>query len=991
MKLHISPTLSDVHERGSIWQIMTAQRQYLPNYGIEVVEDAEQADMFLAHIGKRGIPRVDVLQLHGLHWTADWPMRAAKDKINRMIIEAAREARRILVPSEWVAMPFKRDMRLSPTVIGHGIEVKQWSPSDTAGDYVLWNKTRVDAVCDPEPAIELARRGFNVVSTFADGKTKLPNLMLTGRISHERMRTLVQQAGVYLSTTIETFGIGTLEALACGVPVVGYDWGNNPAIVRHGLDGFLVPPGDVDALEDACRAALAARPALSRNAVERARAFDWPVVMERYAEAIWEVAAEQVGERHGVAVVIPCYNYARYVGKAIESVLGQSRPVEEIIVVDDGSTDESRAVIENYAAQHKRVRAVFQKNQGVAAARNNGIALAQQPLVVCLDADDELMPNFVNVLHAAMVRDRGLGIAYTGLLVHHEESGRRQVNPWPPKFEWVTQTNVSTPPSNCVPSACMFRREMWRRAGGYRQVHAPGEDAEFWTRGLAVGFKALRVTNEPLYTYRRHGEDAASRRLKYKPIDRYLPWMLDNDFPMAAPAQEQPKIRSYAQPVVSVVIPVGPAHAGYVDGALVSVVGQTMREWEVVVVNNSGADLPERMMAPFPFARVVEVREQKGAGIARNAGLQAARAPLVLFLDADDLLLPDALEELLKLYSEGHASYVYGDWIEVESRLVRESLDYDQRRTRVEQLHPVTALVERDKALEVGGFDEELLTWEDIDFYIKLAVAGYCGLRLRKPVLAVRRKSGERGQYAQQHGAAEVLPILRERYGEVDMAGCCGGGRNTLLEAKRALGMRTTRAPRRRPVERTEVPMGKVRMQYTGKNRGAVTYLGKYRGGANATCRYADVDPQDVAALRSFGVWEEVAGRKTKVESQKSKDVDQGKKTEDRRPATKGRKPATAFKLLEVVEEKSPVAEVETAMVLDADLLAGIPVGELEGDGITSVHVKALLLGGFDTLAQVDAASYKDLEGLKGIGQATIGKLREKIVEVQELLDEARI
>src|SRR3712207_1908731 len=89
-----------------------------------------------------------------------------------------------------------------------------------------------------------------------------------------------------------------------------------------------------------------------------------------------------------VSVVIPCYNQAHFLGEAIESVLAQSYPNVEIIVVDDGSTDATSEVARSYP----KVRLVRQENQGLSGARNAGLARSEGEYVVFLDADDRLLP-----------------------------------------------------------------------------------------------------------------------------------------------------------------------------------------------------------------------------------------------------------------------------------------------------------------------------------------------------------------------------------------------------------------------------------------------------------------------------------------------------------------------------------------------------------------------------------------------------------------------
>src|SRR5215210_2105808 len=89
-----------------------------------------------------------------------------------------------------------------------------------------------------------------------------------------------------------------------------------------------------------------------------------------------------------VSVIIPCYNQAHFLGEAIESVLGQSYPNFEIVVVDDGSPDDTAEV----AARYPEVRYICQDNQGLSAARNTGLGQSEGEYVVFLDADDRLLP-----------------------------------------------------------------------------------------------------------------------------------------------------------------------------------------------------------------------------------------------------------------------------------------------------------------------------------------------------------------------------------------------------------------------------------------------------------------------------------------------------------------------------------------------------------------------------------------------------------------------
>ncbi|HEV8145511.1 MAG TPA: glycosyltransferase family A protein, partial [Bryobacteraceae bacterium] len=109
-----------------------------------------------------------------------------------------------------------------------------------------------------------------------------------------------------------------------------------------------------------------------------------------------------------MSVVIVCYNQAQYLGEAIESVAAQSDPPMEVILVDDGSTDNTAAV----ARKYPYVDYVWQANRGLAAARNTGLRVASSEYVLFLDADDLLRPNAVRAGVECFERNPDAGFVF---------------------------------------------------------------------------------------------------------------------------------------------------------------------------------------------------------------------------------------------------------------------------------------------------------------------------------------------------------------------------------------------------------------------------------------------------------------------------------------------------------------------------------------------------------------------------------------------------
>lgn len=125
-------------------------------------------------------------------------------------------------------------------------------------------------------------------------------------------------------------------------------------------------------------------------------------------------------QRPLVSVVIPNYNYARYLSEAIDSVLAQTYPKIEVIVVDDGSTDESIPKLRQYGS---RIQYIQQKNQGVAAARNRGIHQSVGELIAFLDADDYWLPLKIERQVEQFIKAPGLGMVHCGVIEFGEVTG----------------------------------------------------------------------------------------------------------------------------------------------------------------------------------------------------------------------------------------------------------------------------------------------------------------------------------------------------------------------------------------------------------------------------------------------------------------------------------------------------------------------------------------------------------------------------------------
>lgn len=207
-----------------------------------------------------------------------------------------------------------------------------------------------------------------------------------------------------------------------------------------------------------------------------------------------------------VSVIVPSFNCGKYIAETLDSVLAQTHAPQQIIVVDDGSTDDTASVV---AAKGPRVEYVRQANAGVAHARNRGLAAATSRWVMFLDADDRLEPRALERLVAAggnsdavvygdkhTIADDGM---FLTAVVHRDCTG-----PVP------SAARACFGGAAFEPGAAIVPRQLAVGLGGFDQRYAPSEDRHFWVRcGTRVEF--LHVPDVVFHYRQRPGSHSSHR------------------------------------------------------------------------------------------------------------------------------------------------------------------------------------------------------------------------------------------------------------------------------------------------------------------------------------------------------------------------------------------------------------------------------------------------------------------------------------------------
>ncbi|MBK8374296.1 glycosyltransferase family 2 protein [Sphingorhabdus sp.] len=214
----------------------------------------------------------------------------------------------------------------------------------------------------------------------------------------------------------------------------------------------------------------------------------------------WSVTVAKMSTSPAISVIMPMYNSARYVGEAVESVLAQRFTDFEFLIVDDGSTDGSGAIIRRYAARDPRIQLFTQENSGIVASVNFLLGKSRAPYIARMDSDDICLPDRLGEQKKALDSRPELGALGTQFI---EIDGEGQITDdafrHPVGVDAIRARLLETQPV-CNPSV-MLRKDMVLQTGGYRPAFRYCEDYDLFLRLSRLA--EIDNLNAVLFKYRR--------------------------------------------------------------------------------------------------------------------------------------------------------------------------------------------------------------------------------------------------------------------------------------------------------------------------------------------------------------------------------------------------------------------------------------------------------------------------------------------------------
>lgn len=394
-----------------------------------------------------------------------------------------------------------------------------------------------------------------------------------------------------------------------------------------------------------------------------------------------------------ISIIVPIYNKEDYLPQCLDSIINQSYTNFEVLLVNDGSTDSSGIICQEYAERDSRFRYIEKENGGVSSARNLGLERSEGAYITFIDSDDWVEFNYLEVLYNAL-RENNADVAissyksyyldgkfYLRVYSSQEEEflriGKRNRDVFLEEFPKLGKLNHDF---HCIASK-LFKRELLESQKFDESINY-GEDLYFFFN-LYLKMQSIVYVKEATYIYRQHGtnitlnftESLALQEIQiheqilksaesqgiatfyYLEKLKYLVSLRIEQFPYSDAIKNYETIVSefenrvtYPQPLISLIVPIYNV-ANYLGLCLDSITKQTYSNIEILLINYGSSDGSKEICQEFVNRdRRFHYFERENGDLsdARNVGIIHSQGEFISFIDSDDWIDPTYVEDLYK-------------------------------------------------------------------------------------------------------------------------------------------------------------------------------------------------------------------------------------------------------------------------------------------------------------------------------------------------------
>lgn len=224
-----------------------------------------------------------------------------------------------------------------------------------------------------------------------------------------------------------------------------------------------------------------------------------------------------------ITLIIPCFNCEKTIMETLDSVDKQTYPHKEVILVDDGSSDNTKRILEEYVTPRAHYFVFHQPNKGQASARNLGLSHAKGEYVVFVDSDDKIHPDFLEEFVQVFQQDATVNMVYSEMQTFDRENKIYNLREFKLSEFLIT---------NCIPVFCMVRTEHIRAIGGFDENMDNNEDWECWIRMYKTFKGKVIKINKVLYFYRKRLEEnsISDLSIKHQKVESSFKYVYDKHY-----------------------------------------------------------------------------------------------------------------------------------------------------------------------------------------------------------------------------------------------------------------------------------------------------------------------------------------------------------------------------------------------------------------------------------------------------------------------------